>query len=136
MPNPVPRCRASRCPIILIARSAPMAPRSGRSSSAQEETLRLAALLEQDTTAAVILHGAPAAGKTSLVQAGLWPYLAEECIGYRVLCDRNPEEAPTAESDYPPLVLRPGSDLAGQLAEALFAFCASRSATPRRTARP
>src|SRR5439155_221351 len=58
----------------------------------EEEMLRLAGLLDQDRSAGVILHGSAAVGKTSLVQAGLWPYLEQECIGYRVLCDRTPGE--------------------------------------------
>jgi WD40 repeat protein len=90
----------------------------------EEETLRVAALLDQESTAGVILHGTAAVGKTSLVQAGLWPYLEHECIGYRLLADRIPEEAPAAETDYAPLLLRPGSDLAGQIANALYLFCA------------
>jgi WD40 repeat protein len=89
----------------------------------EEESLRLAALLDTESTASVILHGGPAVGKTSLVQAGLWPYLEQECVGYRVLCDRSPEEAPLAEDEYPPLSVRASNDLVGQLAEALLAFC-------------
>jgi WD40 repeat protein len=90
----------------------------------EEETLRLAALLDQDTAAGIILHGEASCGKTSLVQAGLWPFLQQEAIGFRLLCDRTPEETPGAEADYPPLLLRPGRDLAGQVADAVLGFCA------------
>ncbi len=90
----------------------------------EDDTLRLANLLDGADTAGVLLHGAPAAGKTSLIDAGLTPYLEQECIGYRLLCDRAAEESPTAEADDPALVLRPGPDLAGQIADALVSFCA------------
>jgi WD40 repeat protein len=90
----------------------------------EEELLRLAELLDESGATGVILHGEASVGKTSLVEAGLWPYLEQECVGYRVLRDRTPEGTAVAEDDYPPVVLRPGRDLAGQLADGLLAFCA------------
>ena len=71
-----------------------------------------------------MLHGNPGAGKTSYLQAGLLPYLEQESIGFRVLRDRSPFDTPVAERDYPILILRSTSDLAGQFADALSVFCA------------
>jgi WD40 repeat protein len=89
----------------------------------EDETLRLASLLDEPATRGVFLHGGAGVGKTSLVQAGLVPYLEQEGVGYRLLRDRSPLETPVAESDYPLLVLRSTGDLAGQLADALCDFC-------------
>jgi len=85
---------------------------------------RTAAALDRSCTQAVLLHGSPAVGKTSFLQAGLLPYLEQESIGFRVLRDRTPGDSTTAEKDYPILILRATNDLAGQFADALSAFCA------------
>ncbi len=90
----------------------------------EEDVLRGAMTIDQADAVGVFLHGSPAVGKTSYLQAGLLPYLEQECIGYRVLRDRSPLEPPGAEKDYPILILRCTSDLAGQFADALSAFCA------------
>jgi WD40 repeat protein len=88
-----------------------------------DETRRCASLLDEAGTVGIFLNGAAGVGKTSLVQAGLMPYLEQEGIGYRLLRDRSPLETPAAESDYPILLLRATGDLAGQFADALGAFC-------------
>jgi WD40 repeat protein len=90
----------------------------------EDDILRGALLADQAEAVAVLMHGSPAVGKTSYLQAGLIPHLEEECVGYRILCDRSPLETPLAEKDYPALILRCTSDLAGQFADALFVFCA------------
>ena len=88
------------------------------------DTLHGALLTDQAATRVVLLHGAPATGKTSYLQAGLLPALEEENVGYRVLRDRSPLETPIAETEYPILILRATDDLAGQFADALSVFCA------------
>ena len=90
----------------------------------EEDVLRGALVADQPEKGFMLLHGSPAVGKTSYLQAGLLPYLEQECVGYRVLRDRLPTETPTAEKDYPILILRCTHDLAGQFADALAVFCA------------
>lgn len=89
-----------------------------------DDTLRTALVVDQPETTGMLLHGSPAVGKTSFLQAGLIPFLEQECVGYRVLRDRWPMETPVAERDYPVLILRSTGDLIGQLADALSVFCA------------
>lgn len=98
----------------------------------EDDTIRLALATDQADTTGVFLHGSPTVGKTSFLQAGLIPYLEQEAIGYSVLRDRSAADPATSERDYPPLVLRATSDLAGQFADALSAFCAQpfRYTTP------
>ena len=90
----------------------------------EDATLRGALLLDEAATCGVILHGGPAVGKTSYLQAGLLPFLEQDNLGYRVLQDRSPVDTPIAEDEYPALILRATSDLAGQFADALSVFCA------------
>jgi WD40 repeat protein len=90
----------------------------------EEDVIRGALVADQAATNGVFLHGSPAAGKTSYLQAGLLPYLEQESVGYRVLRDRAPLGAPVAEKDYPILILRCTNDLTGQFADALTVFCA------------
>jgi WD40 repeat protein len=89
----------------------------------ERETAACAEVVDHARTRGILLHGSPAVGKTSFVQAGLLPYLEQQCVGYRVLRDRTPLDTPIAESDYPILILRCTEDLTGQLADALDAFC-------------
>lgn len=90
----------------------------------EDDVIRGALLVDRADCAGIFLHGSPAVGKTSYLQAGLLPYLEEESVGYRALRDRSPLEQPVAEADYPILILRCTSDLAGQFADALTVFCA------------
>ena len=92
----------------------------------EDDVIRGALVMDRAATNGIFLHGSPAVGKTSYLQAGLLPYLEQECVGYRVLRDRSPLETPVVEKDYPILVLRCTSDLAGQFADALTVYCASR----------
>lgn len=89
----------------------------------EEDAIRAAAVMDRADAAAVFLHGGPAVGKTSFLQAGLLPNLESDSIGYRVLRDRSAPGA-LSERDYPVLVLRCTNDLAGQFADALSVFCA------------
>jgi WD40 repeat protein len=90
----------------------------------EDDVLHGALTADHPDAIGVLLHGSPAVGKTSYLQAGLLPYLEQECVGYRVLRDRSPDETPVAEKDYPILILRCTNDLAGQFADALSVFCA------------
>jgi WD40 repeat protein len=90
----------------------------------ENDMLRGALVTDQAEAVGVLLHGSPAVGKTSYLQAGLLPYLEQESVGYQVLRDRSPLETPVAERDYPILILRCTDDLAGQFADALSVFCA------------
>jgi WD40 repeat protein len=90
----------------------------------EDDAIRAALALDHADAQGLFLHGDPAAGKTSFLQAGLIPFLEQEAVGYRVLRDRSPTNEAVAESEYPILVLRCTSDLAGQFADALGVFCA------------
>lgn len=90
----------------------------------EDATLRGALLVDHAATCGIVLHGSPAIGKTSYLQAGLAPFLEQDNIGYRILQDRSPVDIPILEDEYPPLILRATSDLAGQFADALAVFCA------------
>jgi WD40 repeat protein len=90
----------------------------------EDETVRFARLLDETGTHGVFLHGAAGVGKASFVRAGVLPYLEDEAVGYLALRDRSDLSQTVAERDQPTLSIRASSDLAGQLAEALAAFCA------------
>jgi WD40 repeat protein len=90
----------------------------------EDDVLAGAFALDHSGVVGVFLHGSPAVGKTSYLQAGLIPYLEQESIGYRALRDRAPGDTPVAEKDHPVLILRCTNDLAGQFADALTAYCA------------
>ncbi|MCI0639506.1 MAG: hypothetical protein L0Y72_30945 [Gemmataceae bacterium] len=90
----------------------------------EDDTVRCASALDEAGTRGLILHGPPGVGKTSLVRAGLVPYLENEAVGYAAWRDRSAEDNAGVEKNYPVVAVRPGSDLAGQIAQALCALCA------------
>src|SRR5262249_7119495 len=91
------------------------------------DVARAAALLDDGSARLVLVHGAPGVGKSSLLRAGVVPFLEERCLGYRVLRSRagaeEGAEPPASEFDYPVLPIRSTSDLGGQLALGLAEFC-------------
>jgi WD40 repeat protein len=88
------------------------------------DILSVAGILDASAMRVLLVHGMSGAGKSSLLRAGVVPYLEDRAIGYRVLRDRSAEEDARTELHYPVLAVRAGSDLAGQLALALCDFCA------------
>ncbi|HMF15778.1 MAG TPA: WD40 repeat domain-containing protein, partial [Gemmataceae bacterium] len=91
-------------------------------SGRDEDVTAFSTRLDRADTRLLVLHGPSGVGKSSFLRAGVVPFL-EDVAGFRALRDRSPEEAPVAETDYPVLSVRATQDLAGQLAEALCAFC-------------
>lgn len=89
----------------------------------EKDTSDLAELLDRPETRLAIVHGGSGVGKSSLLRAGVLPYLEDWSVGFRALRDRMAEESPAAEADCPVISIRASQDLAGQLAEALCAFC-------------
>lgn len=89
-----------------------------------DDIVRCAQLVGETRSRGLVVHGHGGAGKSSFLRAGLIPHLEEEAVGYWALRDRSPQEQPCAEADFPVLAIRPGSDLTGQIADALCAFCA------------
>jgi WD40 repeat protein len=91
----------------------------------EEETASLAQLLDEPGTRLVLLHGPTGVGKSSLLRAGVVPFLEERCAGYRVLRDRSDtDDGDFAEDDFPVVTIPATCDLCGQLALALVRFCA------------
>jgi WD40 repeat protein len=97
-----------------------------------EDVADFAGRVDRADTRLLILHGASGVGKASFLHAGVVPYLEDEAIGFQALRDRTPEEEQQDEKNYPVIAIRATHDLAGQLAEALCAFCSQ----PYRFASP
>jgi hypothetical protein len=89
----------------------------------EEDVAEFVGRLDRAETRMLILHGVSGVGKASFLHAGVVPYLEDEAIGFQALRDRTPEDEPRDEQDYPVIAIRATHDLAGQLAEALCAFC-------------
>jgi WD40 repeat protein len=84
----------------------------------ENDTTLVADLLDAPATRLVLVHGRMAVGKSSLLRAGVLPYLEEEGVGYLALRDRSEEDAGAI------IAVRTTNDLPGQLALALSAACA------------
>jgi WD40 repeat protein len=105
----------------------PLAPydREDRALSAgrDQDVADFVSRLDRAETRLLILHGVSGVGKASFLHAGVVPYLEDEAVGFQALRDRTPEDEPQDEKSYPVIAIRATHDLAGQLAEALCAFC-------------
>jgi hypothetical protein len=87
-----------------------------------EDTERFATMLDDAETRILILHGESGVGKSSFLNAGVIPYLEEECLGYRFLRDRHEGESDGSRGSV--IFIRATNDLFGQLAQTLCAYCA------------
>lgn len=92
-------------------------------SGRDQDVAEFAELLDRPETRLALVHGASGVGKSSFLRAGVLPYLEDWSIGFQALRDRSDDEAPAAEADYPVVSVRASQDLAGQIAEALCAYC-------------
>jgi WD40 repeat protein len=99
-----------------------------------KDTALVADLIDVPATRLVLVHGRASVGKSSLLRAGVLPYLEAEGVGYLGLRDRQ-EEGETQEADLPVIAVRATNDLAGQLALALTAACASAATFTTPTGR-
>jgi WD40 repeat protein len=89
----------------------------------ENDTALAAGLLDAPGVRLLLVHGRAAVGKSSLLRAGVLPYLEVDGIGYRTLRDRQEEEL-TDEDALPVIAVRATNDLPGQLALALASACA------------
>jgi len=92
-------------------------------SGRDQDIAEFAELLDRPETRLALVHGASGVGKSSFLRAGVLPYLEDWSIGFQALRDRSDEEAAAAEAEYPVVSIRASQDLAGQIAEALCAYC-------------
>jgi WD40 repeat protein len=98
------------------------------------DTAAVADLLDAPGARIVLVHGRSGIGKSSLLRAGVLPYL-EEGVGYEALRDRTEPEGEQDEADAPVSAVRATNDLPGQLALALCAYCAEPYAYTTPTGR-
>jgi WD40 repeat protein len=89
----------------------------------ENDTVLAAGLLDAPGVRLLLVHGRAAIGKSSLLRAGVLPYLELDGVGYRALRDRQDEDIPD-EEELPVIAVRATNDLPGQLALALAAACA------------
>jgi WD40 repeat protein len=81
-------------------------------SGRDADVVRFAATLDRPDTRILVLHGESGIGKSSLLRAGVIPYLEEECVGYRFLRDAAGQV----------VIMQASKDPVGRLAAGLLAM--------------